>query len=93
MKSFEMDILPSRFGLQALNRDNIINNHTTTIAKKLFDVQENMFLICDGTYARHQKSTGQKKVPLCKPFSSVRLTDMSLIWSDRFSQIKMMRTF
>lgn len=36
-------------------------------------------LICDGTYARHQKSTnnefqrksfsGQKKVPLCKPFT------------------------
>jgi len=36
-------------------------------------------LICDGTYVRHQKSTnnkfqrksfsGQKKVPLCKPFT------------------------
>ncbi|KMQ84444.1 hypothetical protein RF55_17732, partial [Lasius niger] len=79
MKSFERDILPTCFGLQALNRDDIINNRTTTIAKKLFDVQENMFLICDGTYARHQKSTnseyqrksfsGQKKVPLCKPFT------------------------
>ncbi|EFN65199.1 hypothetical protein EAG_00423, partial [Camponotus floridanus] len=79
MKSFERDILPTRFGLQALNRDDIINNHTTTIAKKLFDVQENMFLICDGTYARYQKSTnseyqrksfsGQKKVHLCKPFT------------------------
>jgi len=49
------------------------------MAKKLFNVNDNLFLICDGTYARHQKSTnneyqrksfsGQKKVPLCRPFT------------------------
>ncbi|EZA55469.1 hypothetical protein X777_04750 [Ooceraea biroi] len=49
------------------------------MAKKLFNANDNLFLICDGTYARHQKSTnieyqrksfsGQKKVPLCKPFT------------------------
>ena len=45
----------------------------------MFDVQDNFLLIYDGTYAHHQKSTnneyqrksffGQKKVPLCKPFT------------------------
>ena len=59
-----------------MNRDNLIQNHTTEIAKKLFDAQDNLLLIYDGTYARHQKSTtneyqrksssGQKKVSLCK---------------------------
>ena len=49
------------------------------MAKKLFNTNNKLFLICDGTYARHQKSTnneyqmksysGQKKVPLCKPFT------------------------
>ncbi|KYN04658.1 hypothetical protein ALC62_04469 [Cyphomyrmex costatus] len=79
IKSFENDILPFYFGLHVLNRDDLIQNHTTEITKKLFDVRDNLFLICDGTYARHQKSTnneyqrksfsGQKKVPLCKPFT------------------------
>ena len=45
----------------------------------MFEIDDQLFLICDGTYARHQKSTnneyqrksysGQKKVPLCKPFT------------------------
>ncbi|RYA67953.1 hypothetical protein DD595_25825, partial [Enterobacter cloacae complex sp. 4DZ3-17B2] len=49
------------------------------MAKHLFDSNDKLFLICDGTYARHQKSSnndyqrksysGQKKVPLCKPFT------------------------
>lgn len=79
MKSFENDVLPHRFGLGSLNRDNLIQDRTTDMAKKLFDIDDQLFLICDGTYARHQKSTnneyqrksysGQKKVPLCKPFT------------------------
>jgi len=79
IKSFENDILPFHFGLHAVNREDLIQNHNTEITKKLFDVCDNLFLICDGTYARHQKSTnneyqrksfsGQKKVPLCKPFT------------------------
>lgn len=78
-KSFENDVLPLRFGLSCLKRDDLIQNHTTEIAKKLFNIRDNLFLIYDGTYARHQKSTnndyqrksfsGQKKVPLCKPFT------------------------
>ncbi|GAB1860468.1 SWIM-type domain-containing protein [Camponotus japonicus] len=79
IKSFEDDVLPLRFGLNSLNRDDLIQNHTTEMAKKLFNINNNLFLICDGTYVRHQKSTnneyqrksfsGQKKVPLCKPFT------------------------
>ena len=56
-----------------------IQDHTTDMAKKLFDIDDQLFLICDGMYARHQKSTndeyqrksysGQEKVPLCKPFT------------------------
>ncbi|XP_011251810.2 uncharacterized protein LOC105248620 [Camponotus floridanus] len=79
IKSFEDDVLPLRFGLNSCNRDDLIQNHTTEMAKKLFNINDNLFLICDGTYARHQKSTnneyqrksfsGQKKVPLCKPFT------------------------
>ncbi|XP_011873641.1 PREDICTED: uncharacterized protein LOC105565230, partial [Vollenhovia emeryi] len=79
IKSFKNDVLPQRFGLSSLNRDDLIQNHTTEVAKKLFDIGDNLFLIYDGTYARHQKSTnneyqrksfsGQKKVPLCKPFT------------------------
>ena len=46
---------------------------------KLFKLNENLFLICGGTYTRHQESTnnayqrksyfGQKVVPLCKPLT------------------------
>ena len=77
-------MLQFHFGLSALNRDDLINNYTTEITRKLFDVSNNIFIICDGTYARHQKSTnneyqrksfsGQKKVPPCKPFT-IRTTD------------------
>jgi len=78
IKSFENDVLPLRFGINSLNRDDLIQNCTTKMAKKLFNVNNNLFLICDGTYACHQKSineyqrksfSGQKKVPLCKPFN------------------------
>lgn len=79
VKSFENDVLPGRFGLNSFDRSKLIQNHTTEIAKNLFDAHNHLLLICDGTYARHQKSTnneyqrksfsGQKKVPLCKPFT------------------------
>ena len=59
-----------------LNRGDLTDNDTTEITRKLFDVSDNLFIICDGTYTRHEKSTnneyqrksfsGQKKVPLCK---------------------------
>ena len=76
--------MPLRFGINSVIRDDLIQNHTTEMANKLFNLNGNLFLICDGTYARHQKSTnneyqrksysGQKKVPLCKPFT-VSTTD------------------
>jgi len=80
VKSFQKDVLPFHFGLTSSNRNDLIQNHTTEIAKNLFEFNhQNVMLICDGTYARHQKSTnnefqrksfsGQKKVPLCKPFT------------------------
>ena len=79
IQSFEKDVLTLRFGLNSVNRDNLIPNHTTEIAKKLFDDQDNLLLIYDGTYVHHQKNTnneyqrksfsGQKKVPPCKPFT------------------------
>ena len=75
---FAKNVLPLHFASNSFNRDNLIQNHTTEIAKKLFDVQDNFLLIYDVTYARHQKSTnneyqrksfyGQKKVLLYKPF-------------------------
>jgi len=79
VKSFQEDVLPFHFGLTSSNRNDLIQNHTIEIAKNLFANHQNVMLICDGTYARHQKSTnnefqrksfsGQKKVPLCKPFT------------------------
>ena len=71
--------MPFRFGLTSSIKGDFIDNHTTEVAEKLFDTHENLFLICDGTYARHQESTnnefqkksfsGQNKVPFCKPFT------------------------
>ena len=79
IKSFQEEILPFRFGLTSSIKGDLTDNHTTEDSKKLFGTYENLFLICDGTYARHQRSTnngfqrksfsGQKKVSLCKPFT------------------------
>ncbi|KAH9512011.1 hypothetical protein DERF_010427 [Dermatophagoides farinae] len=79
LKSFEDDILPNQFGLQSITRDFIINERTSPVAKKLFDCQNRLMIICDGTYIRHQKSSnnvyqrksysGHKKTTLCKPFT------------------------
>lgn len=100
IQSFEKDVLPLRFGLSSLNRDDLIQNHTTKIAKKLFN--DNLLLIYDGTYARHQKSinneyqrksfSGQKKVPLCKPFT-ICTTDGYVVdmLGPNILQTKMMR--
>ena len=75
VESFENEVLSGRFSLNSFDRANLIQNHTTEIAMNLFDAHNHLLLICDGTYARHQKSTnneyqrksfsGQKKVPLC----------------------------
>lgn len=56
MKSFEKDVLPSRFGFNAISRQDLIDFRTTDMAKKLFNSDGKLMLICDGTYACHQKS-------------------------------------
>lgn len=71
--------MPTRFGCAAVSRADLIQNHTTKIAKVLHDAGSKLLIICDGPYARHQKSSNneyqrksysvQKKVPLCKPFT------------------------
>ncbi|GAB1860851.1 THAP domain-containing protein 9 [Camponotus japonicus] len=40
LKSFEEDVLPYRFGLTSSIRDDLIDNHTTEIAKNLFDIHD-----------------------------------------------------
>lgn len=78
LQAFEKDILQF-FGLNFITRETIIAE-TSEIARQLFSLKENeLCIICDGTYIRHQKSqnnvyqkksySGQKKVPLCKPFT------------------------
>ena len=79
LNSFDKDILPTRFGFGSCSREWLIENHTSNIAKKLYGFKEELVLIFDGTYIRHQKSSnneyqrksysGQKKAPLCKPFT------------------------
>uniref|UniRef100_A0A6P7GRD0 Uncharacterized protein LOC114329946 n=3 Tax=Diabrotica virgifera virgifera TaxID=50390 RepID=A0A6P7GRD0_DIAVI len=79
LSSFEKDVLPSRFGIQAANRQHLIDQ-TAPVAKILYDIRgDQLGLVCDGTYLRHEKSSnneyqrksysGQKKAPLCKPFT------------------------
>lgn len=80
INSFEKDILPSQFGVKSVVREDLIRKHTSFYAKKLFNLRDDQLaLIFDGTYLRHEKSknneyqrksySGQKKVPLCKPFT------------------------
>lgn len=79
IRSFEKDVLPFQLGVNAFSRQWLIDNHTTELAKKLFNVENVLILICDGTYVYHQKSnnneyqrksySGQKKTHLCKPFT------------------------
>lgn len=79
IQSFEKDVLPTRFGIHAITRETIAEN-SSNMVKNLFQLSDDkLMLICDGTYIRHQKSSnndyqrksfsGQKKVPLCKPFT------------------------
>ena len=62
IQSFEKDVLTHRFGLNSVNRNNLIQNHTIEISEKLFDVQDNLLLIYDGTYASYQKSTNKMNI-------------------------------
>jgi hypothetical protein len=84
LQAFEKDILPLRFGPKVHSREELIRDHTSPIADRLHNIGDRLALIVDGTYLRHQKSSnneyqrrsysGQKKTPLCKPFT-ICLTD------------------
>ncbi|KAL1516493.1 hypothetical protein ABEB36_000402 [Hypothenemus hampei] len=77
-KAFIQDIISKQFGCKHTSNEKIMLE-TSPLARQLYDTDTALMLICDGTYARHQKSTnneyqrksfsGQKKVPLCKPFT------------------------
>jgi len=79
MSGFERDIAPSFSGFPAVSRQVLLQN-TSAIATALLDLHEDqLVLIFDGTYIRHQKSrnnwyqrksySGQKKSHLVKPFT------------------------
>ena len=79
LNAFEHDILPYKFGIHAMKRQQLIEN-TAPIAKELHNLSDDeLGLVCDATYLYHQKSTnndyqrrsysGQKKKPLTKPFT------------------------
>lgn len=78
LKSFEKDVLPKNFGINAHSREELISQ-TSPVAKKLHNIGNRLALICDATYIRHEKSanniyqrksySGQKKTALCKPFT------------------------
>lgn len=79
LDSFAKDVFPLRFGARACSREDLIANHTSPYVKKLHGFEDRLLLIADGSYLRHQKSSnncyqkksfsGQKKCPLCKPFT------------------------
>lgn len=76
LRSFENDI---EFGYISTTREELLANTTHTARRLLGLLDDQLALIFDGTYIRHQKSqnneyqrksySGQKKVPLCKPFT------------------------
>lgn len=80
MNSFEKDVFPFHFGFAALSRNELIKKETSVVAKRLYNIGNQLALIFDGTYVRHEKISnneyqrksysGQKKVPLCKPFTT-----------------------
>lgn len=78
LRSFKTDIL-LHFGLTSVSREDLIKN-TSLTARMLLNLRDDqLVLIFDGTYIRHQKSfnneyqrksySGQKKTHLCKPFT------------------------
>lgn len=79
LKCFEKDVLPKYFGVQAHSRQFFLENKAPIADLLHGSCEDRLFVICDGTYLRHEKSSnnayqrksysGQKKVPLCKPFT------------------------
>lgn len=81
ISSFEKDVLPAHLGFSAVSREQLIQNETSRMAQTLLKLNDRLAVIFDGTYVHHEKSSnneyqrrsysGQKKKPLCKPFTIV----------------------
>ena len=79
LKCFETEVLPKHFGVRAHSRQFFLENNAPIADLLHGSCKDQLFVICDGTYLRHEKSSnnayqrksysGQKKVPLCKPFT------------------------
>ncbi|XP_043264265.1 uncharacterized protein LOC122404392 [Colletes gigas] len=50
MNAFDKDVLPLKFGLKSATREYLINNHTSNVAKSLYDIDNKLLLICDDGY-------------------------------------------
>ena len=78
LKAFKKYVLPDYFGIHAISRAYLVKK-TSLTATLLHNFKDSLGIICDGTYLRHEKSpynaykkksfSGQKKTPLCKPFT------------------------
>ena len=83
-----------------MNREDLIETHTTETAKCLFGIHTNLFLICDGTYTHHkfQKKSfsGQNKVLRCNPFTICTtdgfVVDMLGQYPANFNDAKILKT-
>jgi len=75
------DLVMKRLDLNNMNREDLINDHTTYISKTIFESPDNLITIWGRTYAYCQKSSnyfmqkkmysGQKKRHLVKPFIGI----------------------
>ena len=89
------NVTATEFGPTSLTRSTLLEN-TTATARQLFRMRDDQVaLIMDGTYIRHQKSSnnsfqrrsfsGQKKVPLCKPFTICTTNGLIVDFAGPFS--------
>ena len=75
------DVSQFKFGFHALFRQELIQNKTSEIEKKLYNLKNNLALIFDEIYVHYEKSSNneyqrrscseQKEKPLCKPLTIV----------------------
>lgn len=62
INSFQKDVLPKYFGLQSVTREDLVRDHTSIYAKKLFKLKNELALVFDGTYLRQKvKITNTKE--------------------------------
>ena len=60
VNAFEQDVLPTRFGIKAFSREQLISN-TVPIFKELHNIKDDeLGLVCDGTYLYHSHTQGKR---------------------------------